>query len=72
MMEAPQTALQQRDAPEADRLFNRMGMDGWKDFLATVSRPHERAFYAYLASAEGRGPRGSVQQDSAPLLSRMK
>ena len=60
-------ALEQRNMGEADRLMRRISADGWREFLKSVHRSDTRAFFAYLARAEGRKKRGFVPADSRPL-----
>ena len=60
-------ALEARDMTEADRLMRRMSADGWREYLKSVHRNDTRAFFAYLARAEGRKRKGFVPADSRPM-----
>ena len=66
-MDAPLEALEQRDMREADRCMRRSSADGWRAYLSAVRRSDTRAFFAYLARAEGRRQKGFVPADSRPM-----
>ena len=68
MIGALEAAVARGGAHNGERLFTRMRMDGWRSFSAAVSRSNSKAFYTYLARAEGRRQWGLVPADSAPLL----
>ena len=62
------TALEEKNARESERRMNRIGADGWKKYLQSVRKDDTRAFFAYLAKAEGRKQQGFVPTDASPML----
>ena len=61
-------AVAQKDTKTIEKLLDKIGVDGWRQFLATVKRSNTRAFYAYLANADGRKSWGFAPAESAPIL----
>ena len=62
-------AVDQNDGEIVDKLLDIKRVDGRRQLLATVKRSDARAFYAYLANADGRKRWGITPAESAPNLS---
>ena len=62
------TGLEEKDTGESDRKINRIGADRWQRYLQAVRKDDTRAFFAYLAKAEGRKRQGFVSTDASRML----
>ena len=67
-MPALLTALEEKNTQESDKRMNRIGADGWRKYLQSIRKDDTRAFFAYLAKAEGRKQQGFVPADASPML----
>ena len=65
---ALQTAIATDDGEAIRQLTQMIGQEGWRQFLNTVRRSNTRAFYAYLANADGRRKWGLTPAETAPIL----
>ena len=61
-------ALKNKNKLDIDKLLNKIGADGWKEFLSKTTRSNTSAFFTYLAKADGRKTWGITPSDSSPLL----
>ena len=62
------TALERNDKEKCDRIIYRISADGWREYLRSVNKNDTRAFFAYLAKAEGRKQQGFVPADASPMI----
>ena len=67
-MENLPLALETRNTAHSGRYMRRISADGWKSYLWTVNENDARAFFAYLARAEGWGKWGFAPADTSPML----
>ena len=67
-IEKLQDTLAEGDQQLIGELIKKISADRWRTFLKSARRSSARAFYAYLARAEGRKKKGYIPEMAAPIL----
>ena len=61
------SAMKEQRVHQADEVMRQMSRDGWRKYLASVSRTDARPILRYLAKADGRKPKSIAYSGEALL-----